>query len=292
MVAELLVVGGGKMGMALVGGLLGAGWARPEQVVVTEVSAARRSELTAAAGPASRYPGLEVLAGELPPAKGVVVAVKPADVEGVCCNLTGPEHNRVLSIAAGAHLGDLESWCPRELAVVRAMPNMGALVGAGATAIAGGRRACAADMAWAAGIMRSVGTVVEVAEHLLDAVTGVSGSGPAYVFLVAEAMTEAGVLMGLPRSVACDLVAQTLLGSARLLRETGESASELRAAVTSPGGTTAAGLRRLEAGAARSLFIEAVAAATQRSRELGPPGHSAREIPATSEHRAGLGAPG
>ncbi len=273
MVAELLVVGGGKMGMALVEGILDAGWAAPQQVVVSEVSAARRAELGAPNGPLSRYPGLQVVAGELPPAKGVIVAVKPADVEGVCVHLDESSQPRVLSIAAGVRLHDLESWCPEHFAVVRAMPNMAALVRAGATAIAPGSRATAEDMEWAAGVMGSVGTVVEVGEHLMDAVTGLSGSGPAYVFLVAEALTEGGVLAGLPRSVASDLVAQTLLGSARLLAGSADGPEALRAAVTSPGGTTAAGLRQLEAHRARSAFIEAVMASAERSRELGPASH-------------------
>jgi pyrroline-5-carboxylate reductase len=271
MVAKLLVVGGGKMGEALVSGLLASGWALPEQVFISEISPARRTELTAGDGLAGRHPGLQVLAGDFPPAEGVIIAVKPGDVEDVCRHLGGGRAQRVLSIAAGVSLSQLGSWCPPGPAIVRAMPNMPALVRAGATAIAGSGRATRHDLDWAAGIMSSVGLVIEVAEHLMDAVTGLSGSGPAYVFLVAEAMEEAGVLMGLPRSVAVTLVAQTLLGSARLLGETGESAQSLRAAVTSPGGTTAAGLRRLEAGGARSAIIEAVAAAVQRSRELGRP---------------------
>jgi pyrroline-5-carboxylate reductase len=147
---------------------------------------------------------------------------------------------------------------------------MPALVGAGATAVAGGSRADEDDIKWACEILGSVGSVVEVAEHLLDAVTGLSGSGPAYIFLVAEALTEAGVLAGLSRPVARDLVVQTLFGSARLLAESGETAEALRAAVTSPGGTTAAGLRRLEAGGVRSAMIEAVVAAVERSREMRP----------------------
>jgi pyrroline-5-carboxylate reductase len=269
MVAELVVVGGGKMGVALVSGLLEAGWATPEQIVITEVSAARRAELAGPGGPVERHPGLRVLDGEIPSAKAAVLAVKPPDVEDACVNLDASRPPRVLSIAAGVNLRDLESWCPEGLAVIRAMPNIGALVRAGATAIAAGSLATPADVRWATDVLGSVGMVVEVAEHLLDAVTGLSGSGPAYFFLVAEAMTEAGVLMGLSRSVAKDLVANTLLGSARLLLETGEPAEALRAAVTSPGGTTAAGLRELEARGARSAVIEAVVAAVERSHDLG-----------------------
>jgi len=273
MVTELLVVGGGQMGAALVSGLLDAHWALPEHVLITEVSASRRAELGQAGGLTSRYAGLQVLDGELPLAKGVIVAVKPVDVEGVCRRIDASNRPRVLSIAAGVGIRSLESWCPEGLPVVRAMPNVAALVRAGATAIAGGSAAGAEDINWATSIMGSVGRVVEVTEHLLDAVTGLSGSGPAYIFLVAEAMTEAGVLTGLPRAVAKDLVVQTLLGSARLLSETGEPAEVLRASVTSPGGTTAEGLRRLEAGGTRSAIIEAVVAAVRRSRELGPADH-------------------
>ncbi len=250
MVKELLVMGGGKMGEALVRGMLDAGWASPDQVALAEVSAVRAAELAGEGGLARCYPGLQVVNRELPPAKGAVLAVKPADIEVACRSLEGTGVGRALSIAAGITLSDLESFCPAGCTVVRAMPNIAALVGAGATAISPGSLATSDDLEWAAGIMRSVGLVVEVPEKLLDAVTGLSGSGPAYVFLMVEAMTEAGVLVGLPRPVARDLVVQTLLGSAQLLSTTGQSAEELRAAVTSPGGTTAAGLRRLEAGGA------------------------------------------
>jgi pyrroline-5-carboxylate reductase len=153
--------------------------------------------------------------------------------------------------------------------VVRAMPNTAALVGCGAAAIAGGWAASPEDLAWAQSILEAVGTVVVVPESALDAVTGLSGSGPAYVFLLAEALIDAGVLVGLARPVARQLAVQTLLGSARLLAETGDEPATLRAAVTSPGGTTAAGLRALEAAGVRSAVLEAVAAATERSRELG-----------------------
>jgi pyrroline-5-carboxylate reductase len=175
----------------------------------------------------------------------------------------------VLSIAAGVPIARLESALGRDVAVVRAMPNTPALVGAGAAAIAPGSTANDDDLAWAERILGAVGTVVRVPEGLLDAVTGLSGSGPAYVFLVAEALIEAGVLVGLPREVSAALATQTLLGAARLLVETGDGPEALRAAVTSPGGTTAAGLRALEAAGVRAAFLDAVEAATERSRQLG-----------------------
>jgi pyrroline-5-carboxylate reductase len=149
------------------------------------------------------------------------------------------------------------------------MPNTPALVGSGASAIAAGSHAREADLVWAEEILGAVGEVVRVPESLLDAVTGLSGSGPAYIFLVVEALIDAGVLAGLPRPISTQLTVQTLLGAARLLTETGEGPEALRAAVTSPGGTTAAGVRALEAAAVRSALLEAVMAATERSRELG-----------------------
>ena len=149
------------------------------------------------------------------------------------------------------------------------MPNTPALVGAGARAISPGTHAGEEDLAWAEAILGAVGVVVRVKEKDLDAVTGVSGSGPAYVFLVAEAMADAGVLAGLTRDVAETLAFQTLLGSARLLVEGDDGPAALRAAVTSPGGTTAAGLRELERGGVRAAFLEAVMAATERAREYG-----------------------
>jgi pyrroline-5-carboxylate reductase len=149
------------------------------------------------------------------------------------------------------------------------MPNTPSLVGAGVAGLSGGIGATAADLDWAEGILSAVGTVVRVPERQLDAVTGISGSGPAYVFLMAEAMIEAGVTAGLSRDVSRTLVVGTLLGASRMMDETGQDPAELRAAVTSPGGTTAAAVRTLEFKAVRSAFIEAVAAAVERSRQLG-----------------------
>jgi pyrroline-5-carboxylate reductase len=256
---KLLIVGGGRMGEALVGGLLAAGWASPAELGVTEPIAARRAELSA------RYAGVRVL-DEVVEADGAVIAVKPAEVASACATVVA---DRVLSIAAGVSIATLESALPGKPAVVRAMPNTPALIGAGAAAISAGATADDDDLAWAEGILGAVGDVVRVPEKLLDAVTGLSGSGPAYVFLVAEALIDAGVLAGLPRDVSRRLATQTLLGSARLLAESGETAEVLRGQVTSPGGTTAAGLRALEAAGVRSAFLEAVTAAAARAGELG-----------------------
>jgi pyrroline-5-carboxylate reductase len=263
-----MVVGGGKMGEALVTGLLRTGWAAPDGLVVVEIDPARRDDLS------PRLDGVRVVdsPGAALPADGAVLAVKPADAASACAELHAARVNRVLSIVAGVTLGSLESWLGGEAVVVRAMPNTPALVGAGAAAIAGGKLVGSEDLEWAQGVLEAVGTVVTVSEPALDAVTGLSGSGPAYVFLVAEALIDAGVLVGLTRPVAKQLAVQTLLGSARLLTETGGEPADLRAAVTSPGGTTAAGLRALEAAGVRSALLEAVSAATQRSRELGRPG--------------------
>jgi len=262
---KLVVVGGGRMGEALVGGLLAAGWAGAGDLCVIEASAERRAQLT------ERFPGVAV--AETPPeAEGVVLAVKPGDIEAAAGAVADAGYGRALSIAAGVPLAILEAALSAETSqrpVLRAMPNTPALVGAGAAAVTPGTWAEEDDLSWAEAILGALGLVVRLPEHLLDAVTGLSGSGPAYLFLVAEALTDAGVLVGLPHDVSSSLAVQTLLGSARLLAETGETASSLRAAVTSPGGTTAAGLRVLEAAGVRSALMEAVAAATERSRQLG-----------------------
>ena len=261
MTFELAVVGGGNMGTALLGGLLASGWASPAQLCVVEVLAERRAQLQA------EFPGVAVL-DRIAPAAAAVIAVKPPDVPAAVAAAVAAGAQRVLSIAAGVSIGTLQAAAGDEAVVIRAMPNTPALVGAGAAAIAGGPTATDVDLVWAEAVLGAVGTVVRVPEYQLDAVTGLAGSGPAYVFLIAEALIDAGVLAGLARPIAEALVTQLLVGSAKLLADRGDPA-RLRANVTSPGGTTAAGLRVLEEHGVRSAFLEAVMAATERSRALG-----------------------
>lgn len=256
---ELLIVGGGKMGEALLGGLLAAGRSA-ESICVAEPIAARRDEL------ADRY-GVAV-SGDVAASAGAILATKPDVIPTVAAAVTAAGTDRILSIAAGVTLPTLVAAAGTGVPIVRAMPNTPALVSEGAAAICGNDRATEDDLGWAEEILGAVGRVVRVPEHLMDAVTGLSGSGPAYVFLVAEALIEAGVLMGLGRPVAAELAKQTLLGAATLLAE-GRSPADLRADVTSPGGTTAAGLRELERHGVRAAFAAAVEAATRRSAELG-----------------------
>lgn len=249
------------MGEALVGGLLSAGWAPADRMVVVEPDPARRRELS------DRFPGLVVSADPVP-AEGALLAVKPQLIPEICATLADTGATRVLSIAAGVSLETMEAALGSSVAVIRAMPNTPALVGSGASAIAGGTTAEEADLDWAESLLGAVGTVVRVSESQLDAVTGLSGSGPAYFFVIAEALIDAGVHEGLARPVATDLVTQTMRGAAELLA-TGDAPAVLRAAVTSPGGTTAAGVLALEQAGLRAALADAVLAAAARSRELG-----------------------
>jgi pyrroline-5-carboxylate reductase len=263
---QLALLGGGRMGEALLGGLLDSGF-EPESIAVAEVDPDRRRALE------ERWKGVRVVpsaAWAVGEAELVVVAVKPGDVVSVLegCAETLPGDAVVLSIAAGVTIEALETAAPGR-PVIRAMPNTPALVRRGAAAIAGGAHAAEPHLQLAERVLGSVGIVVRVPEPLLDSVTGLSGSGPAYVFLVAEALVEGGVLVGLPRETAAALVNQTILGAATLLAEGSEGPEALRAAVTSPGGTTAAGLRSLEDHGVRAAILDAVAAATARSKELG-----------------------
>ena len=263
MTVRLTVFGGGNMGTALLGGLVASGWALAADLAVVEPVDGRRLALH------DELPGVAVVAEASTATEAAVLAVKPADVPAAAAAAARAGARRVLSIAAGVPTAAIEAALGTDAAVVRAMPNTPALVRAGAAAIAPGRHAGEADLDWAAGVLGAVGTVVRVPEHLLDAVTGLSGSGPAYLFLVVEALVEGGVLAGLPRDVSTQLTTQLLVGTAALLAASDESPAQLRAAVTSPGGTTAAGLRALERAGIRAAFLDAVVAATERSRQLG-----------------------
>ncbi len=258
---ELVVVGGGRMGSALVRGLVAAGRSL-RSIAVVEAVATRRDEL------AAELPGV-VVSAEVVAGDGAVVAVKPADGEAACRAVGESGTPRVLSIMAGVTLADISTWVGPGAVALRAMPNTPALVRAGVSALAAGERATEADRAWAEGVLGSVGRVVRVEEPDLDAVTGLSGSGPAYVFLVAEALVDAGVAVGLSPEVSATLALETLAGAGRLLVETDDGPRALRAQVTSPGGTTEAGIRVLEAAGLRDAVSGAVEAATARSRELG-----------------------
>jgi pyrroline-5-carboxylate reductase len=263
-------VGAGAMGEALAAGVRAAG-VPAARLIAADPDPARRAHMTREHGVRSVADAAEIVSE----ADVIVLAVKPAAVSPVLRGLA-PLGDAVLraplwiSIAAGVPLAALEGALPAGARVVRAMPNTPARVGAGATAFAAGQAAGADDRAAARALFASVGLAWEApSEALLDAVTGLSGSGPAYVFVFLEALSDAGVRMGLPRDAASALAVQTVLGAARLAQSTGRHPASLKDQVTSPGGTTIAGVERLEARGFRAAVHEAVEAATRRSRELG-----------------------
>lgn len=247
------------MGAALVGGLIDGGW-DPASICVVEIDPVKRDAL-------SRDLGVQVSA-EIIAGDGAVVAVKPADAAAVSARLAELGTPRLLSIAAGVRLVALETAAPMAR-IVRAMPNTPALVGEGATAICGGSRCDDADVAWAESVLSAVGLVVRVVEDHMDAVTAVAGSGPGYLFLFAEALLAAAIAEGLPDDVADALVRQLFKGAGALLADSVESPAVLRERVTSPNGTTAAGLAQFEAEGLRETVNKAVRAAAERSREMG-----------------------
>jgi pyrroline-5-carboxylate reductase len=259
-------IGVGNMGEALVKGLLQSGAARPEQLWVSELTAERNADLRKTYG-VHAGSNLEVARES----QVLVLAVKPQILDQV---LRGVVHEvskekLVVSIAAGVPIAAIERRLHAPVRIVRAMPNLPATVGAGATAIALGEHASEADLALAKTLFNSVGITVHLEESQLDAVTGLSGSGPAYFFLIVEALADAGVKVGLSRKAALQLAGQTMLGSAKLLLESGQHPGVLKDGVTSPGGTSIAALHTLEAGGLRNVLMNAVEAATRRSKELG-----------------------
>lgn len=257
-------VGAGNMAEAILAGLIAAGVAR-ESLIASDPEEARRFHIRERLGVRTTSSNREVAeASEV-----AVVAVKPAQVERALSGLPVDPGPLYLSIAAGVRLSVLRKILGAGARVVRSMPNTPALVGSGITALAEDPAAEHVDLERAGAVLEAVGDVVRVPELLLDAVTGLSGSGPAYVYVVIEALTEGGVREGLPAEIARRLATETVLGAARLVRESGEHPAVLRERVSSPGGTTVAGLAALERAGMRSALLDAVRAATARSRELG-----------------------
>ncbi|GHJ59339.1 pyrroline-5-carboxylate reductase [Nocardioides sp. OK12] len=264
MTSQTAIIGAGVMGEALLSGLVRAG-RRVDRLMVGEKRAERAHELE------ERY-GVAVLDNRSAAEKADTVAlvVKPQDMGDLLDEIAPVLRPGVLvvSLAAGITTAFIEARVPEGVAVVRVMPNTPALVDEGMTAISPGSHCTEADLAEVETLMSSVGKVLRIPERQQDAVTAISGSGPAYIFFVVESMIEAGVHLGLPRSTATDLVIQTLVGSGRMLQETGTHPTVLREQVTSPGGTTASALRELEVHRVRAAFLAAMEAARDRSRAL------------------------
>jgi pyrroline-5-carboxylate reductase len=264
----LCFLGSGNMGEALVSGLVQSGSARPENIVCTDIREERLEELRSRYGVKTTTDNLEaVRASEV-----VIYAVKPqlmAEVLKETAELLDLS-KLVVSIAAGVPLRAIESLLQKELRLIRVMPNIAASVKESATALSAGKHARREDVELAMAIFNSVGKTVFLREnYLMDAITGLSGSGPAYIFIIVDALADAGVKMGLSRKDAQYLAAQTVMGAAKMLMETREHPGQLKDRVTSPGGTAIAGIHTLEKGGLRTTLINAVEAATLRSKELG-----------------------
>jgi pyrroline-5-carboxylate reductase len=261
------VVGAGKIGSAIVRGVIGSGLVTKDRVMASDVSDALRESI-------SRDLGIQAT-----PDNGavcdfadiVILAVKPQILDGVVKEMAQKleKAKLLVSVAAGVPLDRIEANLTEGARVVRVMPNIPCVVGAGASCYAAGKRATASDLENVAAILGSFGIALSVEEKYLDAVTGLSGSGPAYVFLFIEAMADGGVQMGLSRDVALKLAMQTVYGSARMALESTKHLAELKDEVTSPGGTTIAGLYALEQKGFRGTVMDAVVNATRRSQELG-----------------------
>jgi pyrroline-5-carboxylate reductase len=264
---KMAILGSGNMGEALVKGLLRAGKIPPESLVCTDERAERREEVQ------KRY-GVMVSSDNRAAASHadiIVLAVKPQVMDLLLEQIASAVDARklVISIAAGVPISAISHKLGAGVRIVRAMPNTPALVGAGAAALARGPHATDEDLEQALSLFEAVGAAVVVEEHHLDAVTGLSGSGPAFVFMAIEALADGGVKVGLARPIAMALAAQAVMGAAKLVLETGEHPGRLKDQVTSPGGTSIAGVHALEQHGFRAALIAAVEVATKRSKELG-----------------------
>jgi pyrroline-5-carboxylate reductase len=266
-IPHIAFIGGGNMARSLIGGLARAGIAGAH-IAVAEPSAELRAGLERDFGVAVHAHGADAVGA----ADAVVLAVKPQVMKTVCRALREAVRARkpvVVSIAAGIRIEQIDQWLGSDLAIVRAMPNTPALIGAGAAGLVANARTGTAQRDLAQRILDAAGLAVWIEdEALMDTVTALSGSGPAYFFLLAEALEEAAVAQGLPRATARALATQTCLGAGRMLCEDGEAPAALRARVTSPNGTTQAAIESFEAGGLRAVVADAVAAATQRGQEL------------------------
>jgi pyrroline-5-carboxylate reductase len=262
--SSVAIIGGGVMGETLLSGLLRAGW-DTGSVVITERRPERAAELTAKYD--VRTVGNREAVGW---AETVVLVVKPQDIDGLLAEIRDDVRpgTLVVCIAAGITNAFVESRLPADTAVVRVMPNTPALVDQGMAALSPGTHCSQAHLERAMALLAATGKVIVLAEYHQDAVTAISGSGPAYIFYVVEAMIEAGVLLGLPRPTSTELVVQTLYGAATMLKETGTHPTVLREQVSSPAGTTMAALRQLDDHKVRAAFLTAMEAARDRSREL------------------------
>ena len=260
-------LGAGKMASALAKGFVAARIVSPQQIIASDVIEAARTAFAADVGVQPARTNAEAVKF----ARAIILAVKPDQVAGVLAEIkplfTG--NHLLISIAAGVTLAKLEGALPSGARVIRVMPNTPALVGAGASGYALGANATAEDAALAQRLLGAVGLAFAVKESLLDAVTGLSGSGPAYGFLMIEGLSDGGVAAGLPRDIATRLAAQTLLGAARMVLETGLHPGALKDMVTSPGGTTIEGLHELEKGRVRGALMSAVRAASDKAKQLG-----------------------
>jgi pyrroline-5-carboxylate reductase len=263
---QIAILGAGKIGESLLAGLLSTGWRKPAEIVVTGRREERMQEL------AERYGVTATLSNSEAAARAavVVIAVKPQDFDallGEIAPVISPEQT-VLSVAAAIPTATIEQRLADGVPVVRAMPNTPATVHEGVAGVCAGAHADDEHVAVAEEVLAHVGRVVRVPERYMDAVTAVSGSGPAYFALLAEAMIEAGILLGLSRETTTTLVVQTMFGTAKLLRDENMHPVELREAVTSPGGTTIRAIRELERAGVRAAFLNAIQAAMERSQEL------------------------
>lgn len=264
---KIVIIGVGNMGAALLKGMLRRPWARAENFTVTDIDSSKLKSLSKEVAVRTTTDNKKAVGG----ADIVILAVKPQIIDIVLEEMKNElkTNQIIISIAAGVTTDYIQECIGKEMPIIRAMPNIAALVDASATAISSGKHADKKHIKLAREILESVGTVVEVRETLMDSVTGLSGTGPMYVFLLVEGLSDAGVKVGLSRDISNALSVQTVLGSAKIMRETGWHPARLKDLVTSPGGTAISALHSLEKSGMKAMLIDAVETATKRSAELG-----------------------